>query len=214
MSKTVCIYPKDDSTDFLYPLYEFLCSKGVVGFHQDSNDPSVSDEMINAISTSDQMIFLGHGSSVKLYGSPDEDKELTDFVTKDNIEILKGKTCLLLSCNSNEFCDNYNLGDAIGFGFMPTSIQDVKSQIENIPDYPEIKEEDISVYNNALVRLLIRSFSYSGLDKIEDLANKIKLFANVEIVDCLLSKPSNNYRNIADLIQEFKNDCELFINDF
>lgn len=29
MNKTVCIYPKDESTDFLSPLYDFLCEKDV-----------------------------------------------------------------------------------------------------------------------------------------------------------------------------------------
>ena len=38
MNKTVCIYPKDESTDFLSPLYDFLCEKGCEGWHKDTTE--------------------------------------------------------------------------------------------------------------------------------------------------------------------------------
>ena len=74
MNKTVCIYPKDESTDFLSPLYDFLCEKGCEGWHKDTTENT--DEVYAFIKGADCIIFLGHGASDTLYGSP-QDGELT-----------------------------------------------------------------------------------------------------------------------------------------
>ena len=52
--------------------------------------------------------------------------------------------------------------------------------------------------------------SFTGLDKMEDLYNKVKLYANIEITNCLLQKNTPRYREVADLIQDMKNECTIF----
>ena len=52
--------------------------------------------------------------------------------------------------------------------------------------------------------------SFTGLDKMEDLYNKVKLYANIEITNCLLQKNTPMYREVADLIQDMKNECTIF----
>ena len=114
MNKTVCIYPKDESTDFLSPLYDFLCEKGCEGLHKDTTENT--DEAYALIKEADSIIFLGHGASDTLYGSP-QDGEFTVLINETNIqELLYGKRCFILACNSYEFCENYNLTSFIGFG--------------------------------------------------------------------------------------------------
>ena len=48
------------------------------------------------------------------------------------------------------------------------------------------------------------------MDKMEDLYNKVKLYANIEITNCLLQKNTPMYREVADLIQDMKNECTIF----
>ena len=205
MNKTVCIYPKDESTDFLSPLYAFLCEKGCEGWHKDTTENT--DEAYALIKEADSIIFLGHGASDTLYGSP-QDGEFTVLINETNIqELLYGKRCFILACNSYEFCENYNLTSFIGFGNMPTGIVDVKIAMEADTTFPSLEKEDIDTYDAALVSLLIRAFNVAWLTDMEKLYSKIRLYANVEIGECLINKPCKMFREVADLLQDFKNDC-------
>lgn len=210
MSKTVCIFPKDETTDFLMPLYELLCSREVEGWHEDTvNNETI---VIDKINESETVIFLGHGSSSTLYGSPNKE-ELTDLITHDNVhELLDGKRCFLLACNSEEFCSNYNLSNSIGFGNMPTGMRDVFIAMDNDVSFPDLEQEDVDVYNKSLVRALIRAFKTSSFEDFDTLYAKICLYINVEITECLTLKPCEKYREVADLLQDLKNECKFFNN--
>lgn len=209
MSKIVCIFPKDESTDFLLPLYELLCSKGVEGWYDDTVNNRAS--AIDKFKEAEAIIFLGHGSSGTLYGST-QNGELSDLITSDNVdELLGGKQCFLLSCNSIDFCSNYNLNCSIGFGNMPTGMRDVFIAMDNNASFPNLEQEDIDVYNKALIGALINAFNTSAFDKFENLHSMICLYANVEITKCLTRKPCKMYREVAELLQDFKNDCQLLV---
>lgn len=209
MNKTICIYPKDETTDFLFPLYEALCSNGIEGWHD--NTINNTKLIYDKIQDCKGLIFLGHGTSATLYGSPDNN--LTDFITEKNVHtLLMGKPCFLLSCNSADFCYHYKLIPSIGFGNMPTGVRDVHAAMDSDASFPCLEQEDIDVYNKALVRSLTRAFSSSSLEDMHKLYTNIKLFANVEIVDCLLNRTCKMYRDVADLLQDLKNDCTLYYN--
>ena len=179
----VCIFPKDETTDFLLPLYDKLCSLGFKGLHVDTNDNI--ELVIEAIDKAKVVVFLGHGTSYSLMGTPfNGDK--TNIIHKENISILKDKRIFLLSCRSSEFCETYNLYPSIGFGMMPTGLEDVHSMIDEDVNFPALEQQDIDVYN------------------------KVKLYANIEITNCLLQKNTPMYREVADLIQDMKNECTIF----
>ena len=166
-----------------------------------------TDEAYALIKEADSIIFLGHGASDTLYGSP-QDGEFTVLINETNIqELLYGKRCFILACNSYEFCENYNLTSFIGFGNMPTGIVDVKIAMEADTTFPSLEKEDIDTYDAALVSLLIRAFNVAWLTDMEKLYSKIRLYANVEIGECLINKPCKMFREVADLLQDFKNDC-------
>lgn len=207
MNKKICIYPKDESTDFLSPLFDALCKNGWKGWHEDTN--LKGDEVTSLLNTATSVLFLGHGSSGILYGTP-RNGELTNLINIDNIGLLQRKPCFILACNSNQFCENYKLIPSIGFGNMPTGMRDVKSQIEDDPSFPDLSEKDIAIYNNALVRLLKRSFNDYDIDHMELLHQKIFLYTNVEIVECLTTKACPHYREVADLLLDFKSECLMF----
>lgn len=90
---------------------------------------------------------------------------------------------------------------------MPTGIVDVKIAMEADTTFPSLEKEDIDTYDAALVSLLIRAFNVAWLTDMEKLYSKIRLYANVEIGECLINKPSKMFREVADLLQDFKNDC-------
>lgn len=208
MNKNICIYPKDPSTDFLWPLFESICSNGFIGIHLNTNVEENRIIMFDALNEAQNIIFLGHGSSGSLYGTPYEGS-LPDLVTADNVKLLEGKRLIILSCNSNQFCACYNLQPSISFGDMPTGQHDVDSQLENDPSFPQLEECDINTYNMALVRTLTRAILSIDFDDFDRLYSKILLYANAEISECLLNKPCTRFRDVADLLQEFKNECTL-----
>ena len=79
MSKLICIFPEDKTTDFLLPIYDQLETlSDFIGYRFDTNDSSktknLHDELLQ-IDENDFIIFLGHGSSNKLYGSVDKNSE-------------------------------------------------------------------------------------------------------------------------------------------
>ena len=108
MNKNICIYPKDPSTDFLVPLFDAICSSGFSGFHLDTNVVENKIMIFEILNNAQNIIFLGHGSSGKLYGTP-YGNSLSDLITNNNIHLLKGKRLFLLSCNSDQFCEYYSL---------------------------------------------------------------------------------------------------------
>lgn len=209
MSKMVCIYPKDKSTDFLFPLYEHLCSMDWEGFHEDTTEYCNKQRMLVAIENASNVIFLGHGCSNALYGTP-LNGELTDFISDSNIDLIRAKRLLLLSCRSQEFCEYYDLRSSIGFGNMPTSIEDVRAMREDDVSFPSLEVNDINVYNNAIVRSTIKATSRNSFANMNNIHSELHLFINMEIVNCLLEKPCEKYRAVADQLQNHKNDCCLF----
>ena len=210
MNKNICIYPKDPSTDFLEPLFDAICSSGFSGFHLDTNVEENKITIFKVLNNALNIIFLGHGSSGRLYGTP-HGNSLSDLIANDNIQLLKGKRLFLLSCNSNQFCEYYSLQPSISFGDMPTGKHDVDSQLENDPSFPRLEEDDINVYNSALVRTLTRAILSIEFNDLDRLYSKVLLYANVEISECLLKKRCTRFREVAELLQMFKNECTLML---
>lgn len=204
----ICIYPKDTSTDFLFPFYEKLCSMGITGFHCDTN--LNKDKVLYAIEKSEVIIFLGHGTSFSLMGTP-INEERTNIIDKENVSLLCNKKLFLLSCRSAEFCESFGLNQSIGFGMMPTGVDDVFSMLNEDSNFPNLDQNDIDVYNKALVNALCLAFDLVSIDHLEELYNKFKFSVNIEITKCLLEKESPMYREVADLLQDLKNDCELML---
>ena len=71
MKKIVCIYPEDETTAFLQPLYVHICDTiSAVGRNNDTTDEDDSlDNIYDEIKDAECVIFLGHGTSFILYGS-------------------------------------------------------------------------------------------------------------------------------------------------
>ncbi len=212
MSKIVCIYSqeKDGSTDFLKPLYEYICttlSAEGVGYDADSEEDTIS-KIHDTITDADTLIFLGHGNSKGLYASVRDNFELFNQV---NISVLADKRLFLLACNSADFIRRYSLTKAIGFGHLPTSAEDA-SHWHNEHDISlnDFSEDDIKLYNNALVAILRNVINPETISDFHLLYNRLKLQTSVEIVNSLILHTDNsNYRKVADLLFYLQKDIRL-----
>lgn len=199
MKKIVCIYPEDETTAFLQPLYVHICDTiSAVGIHNDTTDEDDSlDNIYDEIKDAECVIFLGHGTSSILYGSRYDNV----VFESNNHNLLDGKRLLLLSCNSNQFIKKYEKNDSIGFGFLPTSLDDVRKtrKLHNV-DIENIEKIDVDTYNMALVQSLINTISLNTMYDFHLFKERLKFNISREIVSCLTKRDSPNYRIVADML--------------
>ena len=198
MSKTVCIYPHDATTDFLRPLCNHVSATfGAVEVGYDtSGDDDPMEIIFDEIKDAETVFFLGHGMSTCLYASILDNVELFN---KENISLLEGKRLFLLACNSNQFIDKFKLNDAIGFGFLPTS----KEDIERTKQYHKLDISmtgilDVECFKTALVQCLTNTLSEETINDFYILKERLLFNTSKEIVDCLVNKKSTKYRIVAD----------------
>lgn len=197
MKKTVCIYPEDQTTDFLLPLYQHICENmHALGIHTDTTEEDDSlDKIYQEIKDAEIVIFLGHGTSKMIYGSG-----CANVVFEEsNCHLLNDKKLVLLACNSDQFICNYKLTNAIGFGFLPTSLDDAR-QIKqfhgiNVEDF---ERADIDSFNGALICSLINTLSEQTLSDFHLFKERFRFNISKEIVRCLVGKETSNYRTVAD----------------
>lgn len=209
MSKIACIYiqERDGTTSFLEPLVEHIknvFASTIVGYDIDSEEDPL--EVINkTVFDSDTVFFLGHGTSEKLYASTVDN--LTLF-NKDNIDCLTTRRLFLLSCNSADFIKKQHLNGALGFGMLPTSLDDVRNWKELHGIHIEnFTMDDISIYNHALVEILMNALTEDGLADYSLLRERIKFQTSAEIVKCLIQQEDNaKCRDLADLLYYFQKD--------
>lgn len=212
MSKTICIFSqeKDGSTDFLRPLYDYICatlSADGVGYNADSEEDTVS-EIYDKVKDADTIIFLGHGNSKGLYASVQDNFELFN---QTHIAILADKSLFLLACKSADFIKRFSLTPAIGFGHLPTSAEDAKHwNNEHGISLDDFSEDDIKLYNDALVKILCNVINPQTISNNNLLYNRLKLQTSIEIVNCLIVHKDNpHYRKIADMLFYLQKDIRI-----
>lgn len=198
MKKTVCIYPEDFTTAFLHPLYEHICTSfNAVGVRYDtSGDDDPLELIFNELEDAQTVFFLGHGMSTCLYASIIDNVQL---INKNNIDLLEGKRLFLLACNSNPFIKNYKLTNAIGFGFIPTSLDDVRqARVLHGIRIEDLDKKDVNCFNSALVNAFINTTTDATMVDFHLFKERLKFNISREIVQCLLKKEAPNYRTIVD----------------
>lgn len=155
-----------------------------------------SSSIFNEIKDAETIFFLGHGMSTCLYASILDNVELFH---KDNISLLEGKRLFLLACNSDQFITKFKLSDAIGFGFLPTSEEDIK----RTKQYHKLNISmtcilDVECFKTALVQCLTNTLSEETLNDFYLLKERMLFNTSKEIVDCIVNKKSTKYRIVAD----------------
>ena len=217
MSKLMCIYPEDATTDFLLPIYEQLeLQPDFAGYRFDTNDSlktkNLQDEMLQ-IGENDFVFFLGHGASNKLYGSVDENGEKLTLFDKKNSECIKNANFVGVACRSKDFADKH-LPNYIGFGDITSDYSEVLAE-RNIgdPNYMEwASEEDMTSFRNECVGAIADAVKLSECKSLQSIYRMMKLCFNKRIASLLVNRQLHNYRYIADMLFEI-NDELLFKQD-
>lgn len=214
MSSVVCIFPKDDSTDFLIPIYESLENiSDFKGFRIDTTNESEQSELFSFLSNyrdeKSLVFFLGHGATYCLYGSPDSDRKVKLF-DKDNINILSDYPIICLACNSKDFLKKKH-PNYIGFGDIPSDFSEVEAE-RNLgdPDYLNwANDTDIISFRKSIVDAFVQTVKTTHCDKLSNFYGFFKLLINKRIATLLMERTTNHYREIADMLYEFADEMEL-----
>ena len=127
------VHPNDKTTDFLCEIYSHINCEII---RECSNDV-----LSSKIKQHDKIILLGHGTEDGLLG----DGSL--LISLDFVELLKGKDCIYIWCNADQFVRKYGLsGFATGM---------IISEVEEAYMYSiTFKKEDIFESNLSFTRAI------------------------------------------------------------
>lgn len=203
MSKILCMFPRDATTEFLAPLFDALCKKydaiPLLGDPQD--DDYYFEKLEELAGLSDTIIFLGHGSSDKIYGV-----NFNELILADNVGLFRGKNLIIFACRSAGFIDRYKLTHALGFGHVPTSSYDAQNGSLHSLILRSLTSIEITFIQQAIVRIWLRALAEADLMDVKSFYTAFSYYTNVEIVKCLQKKEHNNFRLIADILYYLKTD--------
>lgn len=210
MSKVLCIYPKDSTTEFLQPLCDVLkeCLSADVLYGDSTDDDDYLEKLDGAVSKANIIVFLGHGCSKSLYGV-----NFNPIICEenDNIKILKGKNLILFACRTKDFIKNHDLNNAWGFGFIPTSLEDAHDGSLHGLCIRELESDDLEYFRNAIVRIWLNSLKESDAFNVSNFYKSFSFYTNKEITNCLIEqKQMPHYRIVADILYYLKEDMYYF----
>lgn len=210
MNKILCIYPKDATTEFLRPVFNAICAKPhVVGLELDTiEDDNFLEILSDHLADADCVFFIGHGSSTCLYGS-----NLNPLIEDKmgNIEELRNKSLILFACKSADFIKTYQFHNSLGFGFIPTSLDDARDGKLHRLNLKNLDLSSLSLFQQSIVRIWLKTLREAALEHPAEISHIFSFYTNCEIVDTLLHhKESPDYRLIADMLYYLKEDMTYY----
>lgn len=215
MCAIFCVYPKDQTTASLQPIYDSIKDyEGFKGYMIETDeDKKTVIEEIKQLHDGSLFIFLGHGTNQCLqYGNNKE------FINNDNLDILNNKKVFLLSCYSGNFLEsnsknpNINISEFIGFGDLPSEDVEMISYLADYPDigfskYEEVAEIYTRILSKSIKDALVKTLNLGKNFKY--LYREIKSNINREINTILIEKNISYYRALSTLLFELKNEMIL-----
>lgn len=211
----VLIYPEDPSITFLDPIFNGLCewTENKMQILKPSNDEeSIAKTIyeIEQIQSDSTIIFMGHGASNLLHANVHEEEVLMDLNVARRV--FREKNLIAISCRSSEFIKNIGLlKSGIGFGHIPTEIEDIEIEIE-AGEYEiephrateitaRFNHEFVSIMFNSLGEFILNNESFSYLRK------RIILRTNKALDN--LNLKNEHDRLIGNFLFEMKNRIEV-----
>lgn len=210
MNRILCIFPKDATTEFLRPVYNAICAlPNVRGLELDTiNDDDFLESLSSSLLDADIVIFLGHGSSSCLYGT--NLNPLID-VGMGNIEELRGKSMIIFACKSADFIKKYHFQESIGFGFIPTSLDDARDGVLHNMNLKKLDPEGLEMFRQSIIRIWQSTLKELSFEQFELIPDIFSFYTNCEIVETLIHhKDYPYYRIVADMLYYLKDDMKYF----
>lgn len=152
----VVLYPKDKTTDFLNPLFDFLVS---LLPNCSAYRPEYNSKIHSYITDYTQLIiFLGHGTPSGIFGGANENGDKNHLCNAEwGAHYFNECSIVLFSCNSVDYLKNIkrypiSLNNYIVFGDMPTDKEHVEHNQKLNKDYwKTFNEETLLFYIDSLV---------------------------------------------------------------
>lgn len=238
--KILIIHPYDKSTSFLERIKNHLQAEFEESVHYFNIKPNKAShthclETIKDFSENGLLLFMGHGKSNCLYGAKGDyygtlENELVkaeepekyfyedNFINQQNIKVFSGKKIISLSCNSNGQIGRFSIENGakvfLGFGDLPTSIQELKEQGEEGKSGVSLSkiEQALKTEINDIIKKsvgigIIKGYSY------KELVELICFITNQKITNYLVNQKKISERKlIANYLYTFKREMRIYGN--
>ncbi len=215
LKKINIIISIDPTTNFLFGIIENLRGIGyalnVIKIHPTDTSYIDGIEAIKNIPKNSTIIFLGHGEPTMIYGGESENYVKKKLISTQEMQIFEQQNIFILACNSSTLLKNSfrlsKFNKSIGFGSLPTSIQEIEddSKLSKYDFTIEIIEE----YKKSLIEVISEAFKYFFENEMFDfilLKDYIELLLNKRINQAVLKE---NRPLLGDLL--FKTNKEMVI---
>lgn len=211
MNKVLCIFPQEQTTSFLQPVYDMLVRMGAVGFNHNTveSDEDLQSMLHTQINETDIVIVLCHGCSTCLYGTQSElGFDGNELLSGNDLSLLNGKRLILFSCNSTELAKRYKYSSSVVFGLIPSTVYEIQNTDFHHLAMKELDESEVCLIQQSLVRVWLRTLSRVGTSDLRQFSETFRLYIDVEIVDILIKHPTKQFRAIADILFYIKEDMD------
>ena len=112
---------------------------------------------------------------------------------------------------SADFIKKYNFQNSLGFGFIPTSLDDARDGMLHNLNLKCLDSSSLDALQQTIVRIWKRTLKEVSLDQLATLSKVLSFYTNYEIVHILLHcKDFQNYRILADILYYLKEDMRYF----
>lgn len=217
MSRLVCVFPVDDSTNFLESVRMVLEEKlGATIIRGDTTREEHRNEISNRLhelTEQDIFVFMGHGASYCLYGSP-QGGELQPLFGKGALSLPNRSRSLLISCRSNDFTESLQLINAIGFGEIPATWEEMrKLREEDCSCYAGVDEDTIPEYQNSLVQALCGALRlWNPSSPLRQLYQNIRLCITGQIVRLHLDQTlaQEQKQGLFEMLYDLKQGVDIY----
>ena len=164
--KTLCIHPRDRTTDFLKLIYKDKDWTII-------NDPDISNEdLVAAIKAHDRIIMMGHG----LPGGLLNPKRFGYLINSSHVPLLKTKQTVSIWCYSSDFFDDYNIHDGnLHTGMVISEVGEALGVLGECPFTEEEMLENMNLYAKTIGECIDMPFKeareyflehYNGTDSV------------------------------------------------
>ena len=217
MSRIVCVFPVDDSTTFLEPIRIVLEKKlDATIIRGDTTREEHRNEISNRLhelTEQDVFVFMGHGASYCLYGSP-QGGELQPLFGKGAVSLPKRVGSLLISCRSGDFIRSEQLVNVIGFGEIPATWEEIRRlRDEDRGCYSGVDENMIPEYRNSLVQALCGALRlWNPSSPLRQLYQNIRLCITGQIVRLHLDQilAQEQKQGLFEMLYDLKQGVDIY----
>lgn len=211
------MFPVDDSTNFLEPIRMILEKElDATIIRGDTTREAHRNEISNGLhelTEQDIFVFMGHGASYCLYGSP-QGGELQPLFGKGALSLPNRSRSLLISCRSNDFTESLQLINAIGFGEIPATWEEMrKLREEDCSCYAGVDEGTIPEYQNSLVQVLCGALRlWNPSSPLRQLYQNIRLCITGQIVRLHLDQTlaQEQKQGLFEMLYDLKQGVDIY----